>query len=748
MDLGGTYDVRTTIVEKQGRDSIGMGVGWNRHQEGTVNTGAERWGYDNRMRHHLAKHRDDLEAGMKSNPVALAMLEKAFEDTGTTHLSKEEVLAGKTESSAMPNAPRVDRAATLRYQLGREEHDHFNAKVKEAAADDIVGKIYHLEVLADTEVTGIDVAKPLRPAVQLSAQHGTPQPVHADVVRLNTGTTVASPLKANQADVAAHSYVGPMSKEKLGAFLESKGLLDENGKLKPGTKVLTGGSSLSVYDQLLALDKFMGLMESDPASPYGYRITDEAKDSHKDSILITSATPGKWVPPRHTETPRWTQDLRPIAGAREQHALFLHNDGEEVYKAWDDIQVATVAAATGRTPKQVRVEGTTTEEVLAVQMKETEKHLKASGGESEKTLYGAKRQAALSTLLGYGMEPDLAAASAEMNEAAPLTFKGRAEYLIHRAQLRAITNPESPVSKNNRALISVGNQRMQEVLASPVLTHALAPQLMEAGIARYTPGSYGNINADGEARSLSFVDQKGEKTEHDFFLVSPTFQRSANPAERSLEGQVDPIDVTAPSVARVGQNRMLSRFDGAPLNVEDYGLSGRGVWGSEASLVGVYGPDVSNRESAVQVAPGLAYRRMAQQHLAAAGRLDPVGDVEAMYTDLYPDEEAYRNEVEAFKGNFDSAMEKAAYLRTVESRTNENPQLHLEFYEKARTPEGRREIGRVAYEEERAQIEAFSPTGRDQYFSRFLDAPDHIHEQVYLRALSEAKLSLVGAEGD
>ena len=779
--LGGNYDIRTTIVEKQSRGSIGHGIAWNQDQQGTTNTGAEGWGYDERLRGLYVREKERLLVEAKT-PLVRSLFAKAFTEAHEAHLTKTEMQAaggaapvpegeppaakrprmeetpaqeGPVETPAAPAVlpedvqPRVDRAAAIRSALGEEEYRHFQSRVTATQEDALFRQIYTLEIVSESTVMEVDPTVPLKPRVSLKSASGDDRSLVADLVRMNTGTTVAPPLKENQADVAERSYIGPMSGDKLRAFLSEQGLLDENGMLKPGTRVLTGGSGLSLYDQLLVLDQMMGLSREDLENPLGYSVSDEAKKIHQGAILITSNTPGKWISPRHSHTPQWTQDLDPISGAGEQHALFLHNQGEQIYQAWETICVATVAAATGRKPAEVRHDGLTTDELLALQRSETERHVSAAAGAKEKTLYGARRQAYLSTLLGMGLERDPMTAALQLGNAAPITYQGRAGYLMHRAQLAAVTEPDSPVAATNAPLIAVANERMQDVTASPALIHAFAKELVDAGIARYTQGSYGSIAVDESTGKLSFVDAHGERTQHDFFLVSPTFRLSANPAERSLGGHVLPLTEEFPYVARVGQNRMLLRQDGVPLGIESHGLGAKGVRLPDGSYVGNFGNDVNNRESAIQLAPGLAYRRLAEQHLATAGRVDPVGDVEAMYRDLLPERSAYDAEVARFAEDFDSAMRKAAYLEAIEEISHGNAEEFAHLYSQGSTEPERLLRGGAVYQSkllEAVQAERFNPAARDAYFARFADAPDYIHEQVYARAFREARETFAGTQ--
>ncbi|MDD9962937.1 MAG: hypothetical protein OXU70_12690 [Gammaproteobacteria bacterium] len=747
MKLGGQYDVRTTVIEQQSRDRLGQGRAWTKENQGTVNTGAED-GYKSRLSELYRDQRKGIEAALADKPVAAAMFAKAYSDSSDGN-------------------PLTHRGATTRALLGKEENEHLEELVSLTQTDPLLKEIYHLDLLTETKAAGIDLAHPQTPSVLVQDRDGNERVIEADTVRLNTGTTTASPLKASQAGVAEHAYIGPMYADGLRKTLEEKGLLDDAGKLKAGTSVLTGGSGLSLYDQLLSLDSFMNLTVQDPSSPVGYRITEEAKEKYQGAILATSRTVGKWIPPRHSHTPEWTQATEPMAGAKEQHALFLHNQGEEVFKSWEDIMVGSIAAATGRTPKQVRGEGLETANLIKLQHQETEAHAAAPKDDPHKasqTLFGAKRQASLGSILGFGMERDVGRMLEEMDEAAPLTYRGRGGYLIHRAQIKAITEPGTPVGEDNEKLMNVYRDRMMDVTASPYQVHDLVHQLMEAGILKYTQGSYGQIAATGAEKDadkpLSFTDDAGNVTKHDLFLVSPTFQRSRNPAEASLKDQVDSAGERAKGSWQVGPHRRVWTNRKELSHLEDNGLTGKGMAvlneAGRRTTIGAFAVDVNNRESAVQLAPGLAYRRFSQQHLAAAGERNPAEVVDALYEECLPTDVEYREEAEKFRDVYHETMERAAFLKVIEGVENDDPNHYEELYAKGRTAEGRELAGGAAYLREKARIPPFSPANMREYFGRFVDAPEHIHQRVYMRALdlathrlaSEQAQSQVGMQSD
>jgi hypothetical protein len=94
----------------------------------------------------------------------------------------------------------------------------------------------------------------------------------------------------------------------------------------------------------------MDLFVSDPNSLIGYKVSDLAKAKYQGAITCISNTPGKWIPPRLSHTPIWTQKTEPLGSTHEMHALFLHQQGQELSGAWKEIEVASIAIALGMTP--------------------------------------------------------------------------------------------------------------------------------------------------------------------------------------------------------------------------------------------------------------------------------------------------------------------------------------------------------------------------------------------------------------
>jgi hypothetical protein len=773
QQLGGQYDIKTVIVERRGNEAVGQGNAWGaEHGLGTANTGVEGGSatpgsllnYPERLRSFLQQNRNRLAIDVHGNLVHEALLARAFDGTFGPR-----------------NVAAIDCAVMTRAQVGAEAHGKFEQARVQTAQE---FPFYKLEVKPHTSVETVDITNPAKPVLGL-AHAATKEPLGelvADTVRLNTGTTLANPIRDPQ--VKAHAFVGAMDPQALKEFLDAKVLLDDSGQLKPGTRLALGGTSLSAYDELLALTAVMPLFEPDPQGPTGYKINEEAKEKYQGAITFVSSTPGQWVSPRHAHGPAWQQSAEPLGSAREQHAMFLHEQGQEIFKAWGVLTDASVALAQATVPKAARQEGLSTEQLLAAQHASTAQaasrllDAKSLDGEAKQqaiaesthTLEGARRQAHRSTIFGMGLERDPDGAVADMSAVAPNTFAGRARYIMERAQLKAITEPGSNVAGDNAALVRRVAAIMRDITASPFHVHDTAPLLFAAGIARYRSAPYRNFSAEGGERALTLSCDDGSHETFDAFIVSPTLHRGAEPALASLAGQAKPAHPQTPDHPEVGLNRQIVAASGEPSHVEDYSLNGRGVTlPGTSNLSNAFADDVSSRESAVEVAPGLALRRMAHEHLAAAGIEEPARIVEHLYRQLLPQDADHDREVARFAPAFERGMVKVESLKAAEVAAGDDGAAFAQLADAARSASSVRSHAalidqRIALDARNhsepvqrslqasksladglAARPAFNPASNADYQRRFVDVPTHIHEQVYLRALELAESRLRNA---
>jgi hypothetical protein len=772
--LGGKYDIKTVIVERNAESSIGHGRAWGPEQsQGTANTGVEvsrgpgLLDYARRFRGHLETNLNVYTAQAQGQPIQDAVLSAAYDG-----------------SLGPAGQPAIQRSAMTRAQVGAEAADNFRHARAQAAAGI---QFYRLEVMAHTNAAAIDLSDPSKPKLQLSdARTGASKgQLDANTVRLNTGTTLTPPI--SDAAVISHSFTSAMDAQAVKSFLAGKDLLDDNGMLKPDAKIALGGSGLSAYDQLLALNPVMKLFERDESAPLGYKVSEQAQQRYQGSITFVSNTEGKWIPPRHAHGPAWTQDTEPLGNAQEQHAMFLHQQGQEVFKAWGVLTGASVALAQGTVPKAVHQQGMSTAQLLAAQhasnVKASTKLVEARElhgdaktaaiDQSTHTLEGARRQASLSTVLGLGMAREPSATAADMARLAPNTFAGREGYLMHRAQAKAVTEPGTPTSGDNKALLErFGAETMQDVTSSPMHVQDTVPQLMAAGIANYQAASYGNFKADGAAKPLSLTAHDGRRTEFDAFIVSSTFNLGAEPVLRSVGTQAKPAHPAVPHHPEVTSHRRIVDKDNQATAVEDFSLHGKGakVPGT-GNTSNAFAFDVNNRESAVHVAPALALRRMAHEHLRAAGFDNPAQLVDELYKKHLTSDDEHNHEAAGFAKHFDAGMVKAESLKAAAVAAGDDAQAFKRVAEAARAGsvvkthasliDARLGLDPVLNANEFKNSKSasssladglaarpqFEPASNADYQKRFVDMPVQMHEQVYASALRLAEERLLQAQG-
>ena len=758
---GADYRLSTVVVEQQ--QTVGDGQAWGDKQGGgTVNTAAEKsglFGLPNRIREFYASQGDALLAKYEAeNPVAAATLRSALDG-----------------SEGVPGVPITHRGVVTRADLGHEAKSHYQDLRAQTAS---AVPFWTFTEMTGARATGVDLSDPKRPAVSIERMGtgGASERLQGDVVRLTTGTTMASPVK--DPAVLEHSFIAAMDPAKLGEFFAGKDLLDESGSLRSGVRLALGGSSLSAIDQAIAVCKFMGVLVPDANSPIGYAVDPEKAARYQDAITFISATPGKWVPPRHADGAAWTQQTAPFGTTQHLHALYLNRNGEGVSTAWHTLERASAAVAAGTTPRGLQQLGLSTHELWAAQQAGNQRvltlHQQSRDAspdtasrlrrEATQTLEGARRQAFAPTRSGLGMPLDPVAERKKMEDMAPLTYKGRDAYLYLRGHEKVSTDAASLTSQGNAHLLRPWATRMHDITSSPTRVHALVPMLHEAGIASYLPGTYDRLRAT-TGSGLSFRSSSGVEARFDAFIVSPVFSRAADPVAASLEGQVTPVHPEAPSYPEVGTHRRILSSEGVLSHLEDYGMSGGGarvrttlsgeeIQGGRFAEVGKWGSDVNNRASGYEEAGRSAIRDAALAHLNAAGLSSPVRRFDEFLSAIQPTQEAFEAEAAQFEPAFREAHSVAAFLEGVAQAAKDDPQLYAQLAEQARTKVSRQTAlfqARMGGNQELATAlqqyadtvdnpPAFEPD--PNYFDRFTDVPLHVQQAAYQQALQAAREAL------
>lgn len=772
-NMGALYNINTSVVEK--RSFFGVGGAYSNQQTGMMNSGiedditfpleipAESENLEFLKLLLSYRHRYDVFIGQRADAYYKEVLPKNL--PGAVMFKRSLGPMSTTANGQLEH----ERAYLMRGTVGEEEYNTFDVIRK--LAENLL-PFYKLRVLPSKTVEKIAIEEHGKPvAVIRSNKSNSAELMVADQMRLNTGTTVTNPVSDKA--IRNLTFCQAMNVDHFKKYCSQRGLLDQSGRLIPGSKMLSGGVGLSGLDQISVLDGVMNLFEIDDSELLGYKVTQQATEKYKGAITLMSRTPGKSCYPRHTLTAEWLQGTPVMAASKHLHSLFLHGNGEQVFSIWNDIMVATVARATNVTPAEAKAMFSSTEETLKFQFQESQRFLESmqKAGEEEKrgnmeakehflreatkTTYGAWRQAALCLIFGFGIEENLEKATEEMEAYAPHTWKGRQGWLYHRAQVSCFTDPEFSTKSSNMNSFKNWEWIMNHVTSSPVEIHSMFHLLLEAGIAKYEQGSYSDVHPTQNGEQLSMKED-----EYDALLVSPVFERQEDGAVQSLAGLVKPYHADHPNFGRVGRFRRFQDQNGEFLPIEDNGLGGKGfnikTETGETSRAGCFAVDLNNRASGVSVGSSFTMRRMALSHLRAAGIENAERVLDNIYDSGKSREDEFNDEVRKFETHFEEVYEIWAYIKAIEMVAGDDVDLFQTLYDSGlnqtrrmdqirkmkESKESKLNEGAALFEANLKEIPVYQPPARDAYLERFVDTTEDEDRYLYNEAFNLAKKHL------
>jgi hypothetical protein len=769
--MGAKYDVTLTVVDSQEEEQLARGNSFGREHTGISNAGT-KW----KLTPRLASTADKT----LSTVLEMGDIARRIEHS-TTNYAETEARMKKTNPVAAIMFQTAARTPTL--AMDRELGQELSCLTRSDVGESLLATFREfcsaakqklpflsLDIQTNTQVRKVSLGKDNGLAVTTQdARTGGSKLVKADAIKLFTGTTLKPPQV--HPTVATMMYCDIMTPQKIREFLSARGLLSHN-RLKVGSRVLIGGSNLSAIDTMVALEPFMGLVEENSASPGGYCINENAAREYAGAITFVSRTDCSFAIPRVSFGEGWRQEHDAFGTSKHQHALFLHEHGQDLFSAWTAIQKAGIARTNGILPSQVYPKYGDTKAQLAgmyeaskiyfENMERAGQAEQSNGADSKEaihyldkathSLYGARMQAALNRIDGYGMERDLNNVRESMSEFAPLTWGGRNGLAIVKAQLAVVTNPAFAGEKSNDAIYKDWMRHEMDVSGSPPAMHSLVAKLSEAGVVNFVTADYADIEPAPSNDALRLNSDR-----FDAFLVSPVFNRDAEDTAQAFAGQVLPAHPDLGMHAIVGKNRAVVSKGGELSNVEDYGLSGCGTKiqhkdGSRSHL-NAYAVDINAISSALATMPSVAMRMAAAAHLTAAGVENPWGKLHQFVDECKPSIEDYDAEVAKFAPIFKEAHELALFYGLIEQSSNGNPAVFAKGYDASGTKESRdeliHELGRSKctrtleakrqYDNAILSIPTFIPPSRDDYFARFVDTTEKEDIAIYERALELAR---------
>lgn len=772
QDLGAKYDISTTVIEK--RDRMGPGSPYDEGQTGMMNTGVEDdvqfpialpkgseamsmmlhfLSYKKRFESYLGTDFESYINKVKKVNVPGAIMFR--NSVGPDSFSKEGALDHKV-------------AYMMRGNSGDEEEKTFEC-VSDLAKRFL--PFYKLNVNTSSQVLGVKMPAAGKPLVNAEiAGEAMPQMIEADQVRLNTGTVLKNPV--SDPNVRSLMFCQAMNVNHFRTYCSDRHLLDKDGLLKSGLRIISGGMGLSGLDQITVLDGVMNLFEEDDSQLLGYKVTSQAKARYQNAITLIARTAGRTVLPRLGFTNEWRQNAPIIAFTEHLHALSLHNYGEEAFRIWYDVLTASVARSMGMTPEEVTQGKLPVKISLKQQYEATLKflHFRRLAGDQEKegnmkakqeyldeaqrSIFGAWRQATTAFLFGYGLENDVQAAKKRMEKMSPITWKGRQSWLYARTMVSSITDPKFANKACNMQYYENWKNAYRYIASSPPEIHSMIHLLVDAGIASYEPAKYEQVTYD---ETFGRLDLRGSL--HDVFIVSPTFDSSEDPVASSLSQFMKPFDSSNPHFGTVGKFRKYQDRSGKSVPIESNGVAGLGFNlknGGLRSRVGTFAIDLNDRSSATGVSSSFTLRRMAVVHMKAAGIEDAEEKMEALYEKNKASLKDYDREVKKFESYFTEINEIWSFLKAIERIAGDDAEKYSKLYDEGLTNKGRVQMMERArkspknmdvksakmYFEEVQNLPAFKPVSRDGFYERSIDTTDEEDAKMYNEALQLAKKQL------
>lgn len=773
--LGAHYDIQTTIMERQPR--VGVGSAYGGGQTGMMNTGIEDPisfpipTSEGTETLHILKH--FLSYAKRYEQYVESNADQYFEDVKKLNLPGAFMFKTSVGPDSFSKSGHLDHniAYLMRKTAGDEELSTFNT-IRDLASGML--PFYKLNILTSHEVKDIKASSfGLQQVTAKALSEEISTTLHADQVRINTGTILKNPAADER--VADFTFCQPMNVNHFKEYCVNRNLLASDGTLKKGLRVISGGIGLSGLDQLIILDGVMNMFEEDPSAPLGYRVTENAKKKYPNAITIVNRTPGKTVYPRHAFTEEWQQDTPVMSRTEHLHALALHNHGEEVFTVWLDILTATVSRSMRETPGEVGHHKKGTEETFRLQYEETKKfmYFKKLAGNAEvagdpakkdyylreamKTLYGSWRQATLAFLFGYGLEEDIEATKERMYKLAPLTWKGRQTWLFARTHVDAVTDPEFGEDNSNWQYFQNWKNMYHCVASSPVEIQSMFHLLIDAGIANYQRAEYQNVQYDQSTGRLKLHDEN-----YDLFIVSPTYESSEDRVGSLISKQMKPYIEANTSFGKVGKFRRFEDKNGERVPIEMNGIGGLGYTFNKNNVhsrIGSFAIDLNDRSSATNVASSFTLRRMAVAHMKAAGIEDAEQKLDVLYEMGKPTETAFNEEVSKFEPYYQEAHEMRAYMKAIEAVCGEDGNLFCELFDDGLTKEARSkkmmELMNSSVEVERAgakkyfemvkNIPEFTKPTKKAFYERGVDTTDYEDANLYKEAFKLAKKHLMSS---
>ena len=613
---GKRFSAQVNVIERRPVGEIAQGNAWAAdHGNSSMNTGIEpRAVEEHKFGRWITDRSKLLGDTIGSHPMLKALFKSGFNS-----------IYKKTADQKVTD----HRSFLPRAVAGKYYQERFAAMLLKAS------QRLDVKLVTDTTATAIELGSGEEPAITTLSHSGNESKVKADLTMLATGTTLTSPI--TDESITEFCYQTSMNTEEVGRFLNDRGLLDPGtGKLAEGAKIGMGGTSLSLFDQLIAIAPHMDLFVEADGEP-GYKINEAAAEKYQGALTIVSASKGNLVNPRTALEPagEWTQTEPPLSSSSELWASVVTNPAYAL-KAYDKLAYAAIAHALGTTMQEVMKRAESTAELALAQKHDIEhffQHMTAAknaarpeDAQAEKMQASQSPSAALRQYHSAIYEGKVPSTDpSESMRRLKDTF-GFAGDLVGTQKFIQMFMSKLTAGGASADSMRIYNKFFSDVAASPVHVQMAAGMLFESGIALHHPARYDAMQHREEGKPIVIMDVTGAAAvELDAFIVSPQFNADTE-FSKSLVGQVQPIHDELPQFPITKAGRTVVAADGRPTSVLNFGLQGAGRRIASGSTYGSTTIDINNHPSSMDAGRTAASFMMSVIALRTVEHPSPIGE--------------------------------------------------------------------------------------------------------------------------
>ncbi|KAE8454384.1 hypothetical protein EG329_000006 [Mollisiaceae sp. DMI_Dod_QoI] len=497
----------------------------------------------------------------------------------------------------------------------------------------------------NAQVIDVNLRNPQKPILTVQHQGDGEKEtlVEYDFFVKVTGTTWEAPVKGNVANMA---FTGVPNPDDLWSYMSGKKLMRVDDRIKPGTKILIGGTSLSAFDPVGILLTRTGIVKLDSSTSDGFRIDEVRASQYHGLITFFNRSQGEVVASRHTHAV-------PIP---EEAALFTPEMilSQQLQKSQDPFQVylekarLLTAIHFKKLPKDIIPSLKTPEQFARIV--EEDKNLATDP--STLTEPGMIRAALLSFLFFFALGSDPERKQIELDQQYPLLV--RHGWDACRSATFNATHALERSEEDSSSHLAARRTIMNYIAAAPFPIHHLITRLYQLGVVSWEHGAYDQVSWSAKEQRFLLNGKKAHG-----LIAAGILTANADALSTKILAQVKK-PAAGESVYHKGRFPLSS--SGAYIHIIELGLPGHGRW-NEGIFVNTQWADTNSYEAAHQLMPIVATTIRILENMFVRRLSDPVERLMELYRQTLPLPSAFSRQAEALRKPYEECHGILAFAK-------------------------------------------------------------------------------------